>query len=122
VSGADYAASVQRMYEWRQDTRRVFERVDLVLVPTASGVAPKIQEAETVATTAHLGRFTYSLSLAAIPVMALPCGITAKGLPVGFQIAAHAWQESVLLRAAAAYQSVTDWHRRRPPALRQGTS
>ena len=122
TTGADYAALVQQTYEWQRTLQATFDQVDLVLTPTASGVAPKIDEAETVTTTAHLGRFTYALSVAHIPVLSLPCGITREGLPVGFQIAARAWQEARLLTAGAAYQAATDWHRRRPPERAAGSA
>lgn len=117
LSGADVAGMVQRMLELRVELRRLFERVDLVLSPTGPVLATPIEGAETIAATAKLGRFTYAWSVAAVPAASLPCGITSGGLPLGMQLAAPWWGEPLLLRAGAAYQSVTDWHRRRPPAL-----
>jgi Asp-tRNA(Asn)/Glu-tRNA(Gln) amidotransferase A subunit family amidase len=35
-------------------------------------------------------------------------------MPVGLQLVAAPWDEALLLRAAHAYQSVTDWHTVRP--------
>jgi Asp-tRNA(Asn)/Glu-tRNA(Gln) amidotransferase A subunit family amidase len=62
-------------------------------------------------------RFTYSWSLAHLPAISLPSGLSEEGLPVGVQLACAPWQDPLLLRAGAAYQSVTDWHRQRPPVL-----
>jgi aspartyl-tRNA(Asn)/glutamyl-tRNA(Gln) amidotransferase subunit A len=117
VSGADYAAMVQRMYEWRRTVRRLFEEVDLVLTATTSTPAPRIDASEMIATTARLTRLTHPWSLANLPAISLPCGLTEGGLPVGLQLGAAPWQEAVLLRAGAAYQRATDWHLRRPPAF-----
>jgi aspartyl-tRNA(Asn)/glutamyl-tRNA(Gln) amidotransferase subunit A len=115
VSGADYSAMEQRMYEWRQFMRAVFQDVDLVLSPTTNAVAPPIASAETVSTTAQMTRFTHPWSLAHLPAISLPCGFSSERLPIGLQLTAAPWQEALLMRAGAAYQSVTDWHRKRPP-------
>jgi Asp-tRNA(Asn)/Glu-tRNA(Gln) amidotransferase A subunit family amidase len=40
--------------------------------------------------------------------------VDAAGLPVGLQIFGAAFQEPTVLRAAHAYQQVTDWHTRKP--------
>jgi Asp-tRNA(Asn)/Glu-tRNA(Gln) amidotransferase A subunit family amidase len=40
--------------------------------------------------------------------------LTRAGLPVGIQLVARRWHEQTLFRAGTAFQSVTDWHRRRP--------
>ncbi len=44
----------------------------------------------------------------------VPCGLTTDGLPIGLMIHTPAATEAVATRIASAYQSVTDWHRRRP--------
>jgi aspartyl-tRNA(Asn)/glutamyl-tRNA(Gln) amidotransferase subunit A len=37
-------------------------------------------------------------------------------LPIGMQLIGPQWSEARLLAVGAAYQDVTDFHRRRPPA------
>jgi amidase len=44
----------------------------------------------------------------------MPCGFTANGLPVGFQLVGPHLSEDVLLRAGHAYQQATDWHTHHP--------
>jgi aspartyl-tRNA(Asn)/glutamyl-tRNA(Gln) amidotransferase subunit A len=118
ISGWEYSEMTQRMYDWRREMRRLFQdEVDLVLTPTAVASAPQIEGAEMIATTAKLTRFTYPWSLAHMPAVSLPCGLAENGMPVGVQLGADQGQEALLLRAGVAYQGVTDWHRRRPPAL-----
>ena len=43
----------------------------------------------------------------------MPCGLV-EGLPVGLTLAGRPFAEETVLRAAHAYQGVTDWHERRP--------
>ncbi len=49
-----------------------------------------------------------------LPELALPIGFTDAGLPVGAILGGQPFAEDRLLSVAAAYQAVTDWHRRRP--------
>jgi Asp-tRNA(Asn)/Glu-tRNA(Gln) amidotransferase A subunit family amidase len=47
----------------------------------------------------------------------VPCGFV-DGLPVGLAIAGPPAADAAVLRVAAAFQTATDWHERRPdPAL-----
>jgi aspartyl-tRNA(Asn)/glutamyl-tRNA(Gln) amidotransferase subunit A len=55
--------------------------------------------------------------LAGVAGISFPCGFTAGGLPVGFQLQAPALAEPLLLRAADRFQRLTDWHTRRPKAI-----
>jgi aspartyl-tRNA(Asn)/glutamyl-tRNA(Gln) amidotransferase subunit A len=63
--------------------------------------------------------FTLPANLAGVPGLAFPVGFDEAGLPVGMQLMGRHFEEDVLLRAAAAYQSVTDWHDREPGLLEQ---
>jgi aspartyl-tRNA(Asn)/glutamyl-tRNA(Gln) amidotransferase subunit A len=50
-----------------------------------------------------------------LPTIALPCGFTKDGLPIGMQISGPHFGEANVLALAYAYQEATDWHKRRPP-------
>jgi len=54
------------------------------------------------------------VNLAGLPGVSIPGGFTRAGLPIGLQLIAPAFDEATLLRAAHAYQAVTDWHTRKP--------
>jgi aspartyl-tRNA(Asn)/glutamyl-tRNA(Gln) amidotransferase subunit A len=56
-------------------------------------------------------------NLAGVPTLALPCGFSREGLPLGLQIMGRHWDESIVYRAGAAYERATDWHTRRPKFL-----
>jgi len=97
-------------------------RHDLLLSPAASSPAPPIaREAEPVTTKDNAARRFFGhrshstpASLAGVPAIALPCGFSGDGLPIGLQLAGRPFDEPAVLRAAHAYEQSTDWHTRRP--------
>ena len=100
---------------WRRTVAELFQSIDLVLSPTVGIPAPRIAECEAMTqVTLDLTRLTTPWAFAGVPALSVPCGFSAQGLPVGLQLVAPWWNESLLLRAGAAYQSVTDWHLARP--------
>ena len=54
-------------------------------------------------------------NLPGVPAISIPCGFDDRALPVGIQIVGPRLGESPVLAAGHAFQSATDWHRRRPP-------
>lgn len=113
VTGVEYGECRQRARVWRRTVERAFESVDVILTPATGTIAPPA-DLEMIETTRRLVRLTYAWSLAGVPALALPCGISDAGLPVGLQLAAAPYREATLLRVGAAYQHETDWHLRRP--------
>jgi len=99
----------------RRDFDRAFERVDLIVAPTTPGVAFKMGEKEDPIQMYLNDVFTIPTNLAGLPGVSIPGGFTQAGLPIGLQLIGRAFDEATLLRAAHAYQTVTDWHTRRPP-------
>ncbi len=98
--------------------REVFDHVDMVLMPTMPGEPPALDDSRSLLAATHdATRFTYGGALAGVPSLSLPCGFTHAGLPIGVMLEAAWGKDPLLLRAGYAYQSVTDWHQRRPPLL-----
>lgn len=115
LTGADYAEAREFGRGWARQVDELFASgIDLVLTPTASIPAPRADDSgDVIETTRLMTHLTYAWSLAGVPAVSVPCGFTQAGLPVGVQIAARRWNDGVTLRAAHAYQQVTDWHLRR---------
>ena len=59
--------------------------------------------------------FSYPFNLTQQPAISVPCGFSQSGLPIGLQLVGPMHRDDLVLRAAAAYEAVTDWHKRRPP-------
>ena len=87
-----------------RDFERAFETVDLVVSPTAPGVAFPLGAKTDDPLAMYLNDFcTVPMSLAGIPAISIPCGLS-EGLPVGLQLAAPAFGENRLLAAAHALE------------------
>jgi aspartyl-tRNA(Asn)/glutamyl-tRNA(Gln) amidotransferase subunit A len=54
-------------------------------------------------------------SLCGLPALSVPCGFSDGNLPYGIQFIARATNDHAVIAAARKFQSLTDWHKRRPP-------
>jgi amidase len=110
------AARLRRNF--RGQLERLWADIDLLLVPTIPVTVPTVQ---TMASKGHdlvfmgeMVRFTMPFDLTGSPTITLPCGFSADGLPLGFQLVGPHLSEDLLCRAGHAFQQATDWHRRHP--------
>jgi aspartyl-tRNA(Asn)/glutamyl-tRNA(Gln) amidotransferase subunit A len=93
---------------------KAFERFDVIVAPTSPTVAFKIGEKADDPLAMYLNDvLTIPVNMAGLPGISIPCGLS-DGLPVGLQIIGKAFDEATVLRAAHAYQQVTDFHMARP--------
>jgi aspartyl-tRNA(Asn)/glutamyl-tRNA(Gln) amidotransferase subunit A len=113
VSTVDYIETLKRTRECRRDTRKVFEQVDVLILPTMREPAPLISETVN-ETHRRPASNTAAFNHFGMPAMSLPCGFSKNGLPIGLQIVAAPFNETLVVQLAYAYQQATDWHRRRP--------
>jgi aspartyl-tRNA(Asn)/glutamyl-tRNA(Gln) amidotransferase subunit A len=121
-SAVDYIKALRLRTVLMQEMRRVFQTCDVLMLP-AGNAAPKL-DAEIIGTDAPsdlpLPPRPDSFNIAnmtGIPAIVLPCGFTAgpPSLPLGIQFCAKPFDEAALFRLSQAYQSATDWHKRRAP-------
>jgi len=59
---------------------------------------------------------TFIGNMTGLPAIVIPCGFTTDTptLPLGLQFYGKPFDEATLFRISHAYESTTDWHRRRP--------
>jgi aspartyl-tRNA(Asn)/glutamyl-tRNA(Gln) amidotransferase subunit A len=94
--------------------------VDAVIAPVAPTAAPTIAESDVgnspgaEAVIQRLTRFTRPVNYLGLPSLAIPCGFTRGGLPVGMQLIGRSFDEATLLRIGAAFQRATDFHEKLP--------
>ena len=116
VETTAYIETLKRIRECRRDIRRVFDQVDILVLPTMREPAPLISETVN-ETHRRLPSNTAAFNHFGTPAITVPCGFSGDGLPIGLQIVAPAWHEALALSVAYAYQQSTDWHKRKAPIL-----
>jgi aspartyl-tRNA(Asn)/glutamyl-tRNA(Gln) amidotransferase subunit A len=103
-----------------RDYAAAFERCDVVLTPTAPSVAFGLGAKTKNPLEMYLADiFTLPPSLAGLPAINLPCGLS-EGLPVGLQLTAKAFDEETLFRVSSAFESATDHHTHRAALFAAG--
>jgi aspartyl-tRNA(Asn)/glutamyl-tRNA(Gln) amidotransferase subunit A len=121
VSGVHYVRGQQARALFRAAVDEALAKRDVLLAPATPIVATRVGETEAVLgdgktdVRSSLIRLTRPFNFSGHPACALPCGFTDGGLPIGMQIVGRPFDEVTVLRAADAYQRITDWHTRRPP-------
>lgn len=94
-----------------RDFEAAFQQVDLIAAPTSPGTAFEIGAHADDPLAMYLEDvFTLPANLAGLPGISFNVGFDQRNLPVGLQLIGPHFREDLLLRAAHAYQQVTDWH------------
>lgn len=100
-------AQAQRLRRWFMARAvELFQQVDVLLAPATPDVAPLLGQksmkmgADLVPLRPNIGIYTQPISFIGLPVVSVPLW-TAQGLPIGVQIIAPPWRESLALRVAA---------------------
>jgi len=98
-----------------------FSKYDMILTPTAPTTAFKLGENTSDPLKMYLGDiYTVSVNLAGIPAVNVPCGFGKNGMPIGMQLIGKAFSEPILVKAAYAFQSNTDFHLKKPEIVKGG--
>jgi aspartyl-tRNA(Asn)/glutamyl-tRNA(Gln) amidotransferase subunit A len=98
---------------------RIFEAVDLLLMPTVACEAtprerPTLAATPPEANVSFLMTRTAPFNMTGQPALTLPCGFATSGLPLGLEVIGPRSHDAQVLRIGHLYQACTDWHRRRP--------
>jgi aspartyl-tRNA(Asn)/glutamyl-tRNA(Gln) amidotransferase subunit A len=62
--------------------------------------------------------YTISINLAGLPALSLPCGFDSGGMPIGMQLIGKRFDETTILRVGHHYEQATEWHKKKPPAIK----
>ncbi|MCX7665200.1 MAG: Asp-tRNA(Asn)/Glu-tRNA(Gln) amidotransferase subunit GatA [Gemmataceae bacterium] len=107
------ALKVRRLI--KNDFDQAFSQCDVIMGPTSPSAAFKLGEKSNDPLAMYLSDiYTIACNLAGIAGMSIPCGLTRTGLPIGLQLQVPPFEEEKMFRIARMYESVTDWHTRRP--------
>ncbi|OFV97839.1 MAG: hypothetical protein A3H28_10855 [Acidobacteria bacterium RIFCSPLOWO2_02_FULL_61_28] len=103
-------------YHKAQQFRRVYIREMLELYASFDAfLSPAMPAPADVQATPRI-TFRSEYNLNGFPAVSVPCGFSTSpaGLPIGLQISARPFQDANVLALAYAYESATDWHKRKP--------
>ena len=99
----------------KQDFDQAFKKVDVLITPTSPTPAFKIGERTDDPLQMYLSDiFTTPSSLAGLPGISVPCGLTESGLPIGLQVLAAPFEEEKIFRVAYTFEQNTDHHQKKP--------
>ena len=105
----------------RQQVLEALDRYDVLVLATIAIPAVPIQDDPPITSKEQvlgsLPLLTPSFNLASCPAMSVPCGLTSRKLPIGFQIAGRPGEDATVLNVGHAYQQSTQWHTMRPTAV-----
>lgn len=92
----------------KQDFDKAFEKVDCIVTPTTPSTAFKLGEKFSDPLTMYLADiFTVSANVAGLPAISIPVG-KVNNLPVGMQLMAKHFDESLLLQVAHNFEQAQD--------------
>ncbi len=88
-----------------QDFLDVFETVDAILTPTVPTPAFALGDKVNDPVSMYLNDvFTVPASLAGLPGISVPVGLSSEGLPLGLQLLTKRWDEETLFRVAGVLE------------------
>jgi len=125
LSGLDVSRAEAARAELCARVAAFMERYEFLVLPV-SQVAPFPIEVEWVRAINGVHMHTYIdwmatcfvVTLTGLPAMAVPCGFTPDGLPIGLQIVGRRHRDLDVLKLAYAFEQATKVGRRRPAVAR----
>lgn len=121
IPARDYLRAMRIRRMMQDEMRKVFSGIDLLLAPSRTGIAPKLDQPLDRPPTSSsptpaadgLRALIPAGNLAGLPALSLPCGLV-NGLPIGIQLVGRPFSENLILSVGMAFQKATNWHRQRP--------
>jgi aspartyl-tRNA(Asn)/glutamyl-tRNA(Gln) amidotransferase subunit A len=96
-----------------QDFRAAWERCDVILTPTTPSAAFAIGEKMDDPIAMYLNDiFTVPASMAGLPAISVPAGLSGEGLPLGLHLIGPAFGEETVLRAAGVIETAAGFDAR----------
>lgn len=104
----------------KRDFQSVYEKVDMLLTPTTPSAAFAHNEIPTDPIEVYLNDiFTVPASLAGVPAISVPGGLSHSGLPLGLQLIGRYFEEETLFAAGRVIEKAAQFTRR--PSLHAGS-
>jgi aspartyl-tRNA(Asn)/glutamyl-tRNA(Gln) amidotransferase subunit A len=111
---------IEHVTQLRRDCALMFERVDLIVMPSAAALPWPAREAyppridgQQVGPRGH-AIYTGWVNAAGLPSLALPAAPSGDGLPIGFQVIGAFGSDDNLLTLGEAFEAAAPWAHRWP--------
>ncbi len=117
ILAKDYVKALRLRGVVAREVDRVLARLDALLGPGRPAVATRLDQDFRAALGSGARDPMGAIgNVAGLPAVIVPNGIGDRGLPTSLQFLGRAYEENTILAAARAFQALTDWHQRHPPA------
>jgi aspartyl-tRNA(Asn)/glutamyl-tRNA(Gln) amidotransferase subunit A len=112
LGAGDYVQALRLRRELGDEMTAAMRGVDVLVTGITPGEAPRIDENPGYESFQRPLMMPFNVT--GQPAMAVRCGLSGNGLPLGLQIAGRPFDEATVLRVGHAYEQATDWRRQRP--------
>ncbi len=113
MSAGDYVEAQRLRTAMIAHIEEVLRGVDVLLCASSMEPACRIDRPEDVERT-YPRQARTPFNVTGNPALAMMAGVAASGLPLAVQFVGRWFEEATLLRAAAAFERATPWHRMHP--------
>lgn len=118
VTAVDYLHAMRMRAPMRRAWAEMFKKIDLLVAPSRATVSYPVDKTfdkayPGIGASSPIG----AANLVGVPAVSVPNGFVQNGLPTGLQLVGPAWGEAELIELASAFQSATDFHKKRPPEI-----
>jgi aspartyl-tRNA(Asn)/glutamyl-tRNA(Gln) amidotransferase subunit A len=113
MSGPDMTQVHRRRRVLCAEMAAAMAGLDLLVSAAAQGEAPKLAEVPKW-TSMEKPSFTMPFNVTGYPAISVCTGFGQGGLPISMQLVGKPFQEPTVFRAAHAYETATEWRKRRP--------
>lgn len=115
IPAVAYAQAQRHRRKFRSDMDQTMLAVDALIMPAAAGPAPA-----DLSTTGDPG-FYSPWTVAGLPAITIPTGLSKSGLPLGVQLVGKGFDDATLLRTARWVENVLDFDPGVPPGAQLPT-
>jgi len=119
VTSVEYAEATRQRQHTTALINDLLSKADVIVCPAMPTIAgPQSdyppQQVAAVEDIGPLVKFAAPTNFSGHPSITIPNGFSASGMPTGMQFIGRHGDEASIIRAAAAYEELTDWQKHKP--------
>ena len=105
---SDFMDAHSMRLELEKTIYEYFQNYDILISPTASVIAPKLDEMF------QADPLPMPFNLSWNPAASIPCGWSSEGVPIGMQIVGRKLDEKTVFQVSKAFEEIAPWQDKRP--------